>query len=184
MPLLITFSGLHGTGKTTVAKLVAEKYGLSHLSTGMVFREMAAAKQMNLVDFSEYAAKNPEVDVQLDKKMREHGLKGNVVLDGQLCWFFLKGEADWKVLLACDESARIQRIYDRDRAIKGSNITRESARRETLERERIEQERYRKIYGIELSDFEFVKNNHDIVVDTTRLTIQEVVEAVVSRIQP
>nr|MDO8115695.1 AAA family ATPase [Candidatus Sigynarchaeota archaeon] len=180
--MIITFSGLHGTGKTTVAKLVAEKYGLAHLSTGMVFREMAVEKQMSLVEFSEYAATHHEVDIQLDKKMRERGLKGNIVLDGQLCWYFLKKEANWKVLLDCEEAVRIQRIYDRDRVAKGSNFTLDSARKETLERERIEQERYRQIYAIDLSDLDFVKHNHDIVVETTRLTIQEVVESIVSRI--
>ncbi len=181
--MLITFSGLHGTGKTTVAKLVAEKFGLTHLSTGMIFREMAAANHMSLVEFSDYAAKHREIDIQLDKKMREHGLKGNIVLDGQLCWHFLKSEADWKVLLVCEESARIQRIFERDRETKGPGFTIESARRETLERERIEQGRYKEIYGIDMSDPDFVKNNHDIVVDTTHMTIQEEVEAIVSRIQ-
>ncbi|MEX2683557.1 MAG: (d)CMP kinase [Candidatus Sigynarchaeota archaeon] len=180
--MLITFSGLHGTGKTTVARLVAEKYGLSHLSTGMVFRQMAAEKQMSLVEFSEYAATHHDVDIQLDKKMRERGLKGNVVLDGQLCWYFLKKEADWKVYLDCEQAVRIQRIYDRDRDAKGPDYTIDSARKETLERERIEQERYKQIYAIDLSDLDFVKNNHDIVVDTTRLTIPQVVEFIVSRI--
>ncbi|MBN2153054.1 MAG: AAA family ATPase [Candidatus Lokiarchaeota archaeon] len=182
--MLITLSGLHGTGKTTVAKLLAERYGLPHLSTGIVFREMAAEKRMGLVEFSDYAAKHHEIDRQLDNKMRERGLKGNVVLDGQLCWFFLRGEADWKVLLLCDDAARIQRIYERDRTVGGPNITLESARKETLERERIEQERYKEIYGIDLSDSEFVKKSHNIVVDTTHLTIKEVVQTVVSRIHP
>jgi cytidylate kinase len=181
--MLITFSGLHGTGKTTVAKLVAEKFGLSHLSTGMIFREMAAANHMNLVEFSEYAANHREIDIQLDNKMRERGLKGNIVLDGQLCWHFLKNEADWKVLLVCDESTRIHRIFDRDREGTGLSITLESARRETLERERIEQGRYKEIYGIDLSDSALVKNNHDIVVDTTSRTVPEVVEAIVSIIR-
>jgi cytidylate kinase len=180
--MLITFSGLHGTGKTTVAKLVAEKLGLSHISTGMIFREMAEAKHMSLVEFSEYAANHREIDVQLDKKMRKHGLKGNVVLDGQLCWHFLEKEADWKVLLVCDDSTRIQRIYDRDREAKDSGITLASAMHETLERERIEQARYKVIYGIDLSDSDFVRKKHDIVVDTTNLSIPEVVEAVVSGI--
>jgi cytidylate kinase len=181
--MLITFSGLHGTGKTTVAKLVAEEFGLKHISTGTIFREMAAENHMSLVEFSEYAANHHEIDVKLDKKMREHGLKGNIVLDGQLCWYFLKKKADWKVLLVCDETTRINRIYDRDREQKGSTITRESARQETLERERIEQERYKEIYGIDLSDPKFVEDNHDIVVDTTSLTIPEVVESIVSRIR-
>src|SRR5512137_447573 len=124
--MLITFSGLHGTGKTTVAKLVAEEFGLKHISTGTVFREMAEEKHMSLVEFSEYAANHHEIDVQLDNKIRNYGLKGNIVLDGQLCWHFLKKEADWKVLLVCEETTRINRIYNRDREQKGPRITLDS----------------------------------------------------------
>ncbi len=176
--MLVTFAGLHGTGKTTVAKIIAEKFHLVHYSTGILFREMAHEYHMTLVEFSEYAAKHKEIDIKLDKRMKQLGLKGNAVLDGQLCWYFLKEEANWKVLLICNEAIRIQRIFERDRDLKGKNITLESARKETLERESIEQARYKDIYGIDLSDIEFVKRNHDIIVDTTNTGINEVVEKI------
>nr|MDO8110685.1 AAA family ATPase [Candidatus Sigynarchaeota archaeon] len=181
--MLVTFAGLHGTGKTTVAKLIAEKFHLMHYSTGALFREMAQEYHMTLVEFSDYAAKHKKIDIKLDKKMKQLGLKGNAVLDGQLCWYFLKNEADWKVLLTCDEMTRIQRIFERDREVKGGNITLESARKETLERERIEQARYKDIYGIDLSDMDFVKRNHNIVVDTTNIGINDVVEKIVAQMK-
>jgi cytidylate kinase len=131
----------------------------------MIFREMAKEHGMTLVEFSEHAAKNSRVDFELDQKMREIGLKGNVVLDGQLCWYFLKKEADWKVMLTCEENARISRIHDRDRETKGESVTLESARHETVERERIEQHRYKEIYGVDLSNESYIAGNHDIIID-------------------
>ena len=180
--MLITFSGLHGTGKTTVAKSISERFDLAHYSTGMLFREMAEKKSMSLVEFSEYASKHKEVDIKLDKKMKSIGLKGNCVLDGQLCWYFLKNDADWKILLTCDEETRIQRIFNRDREKKGESTTLDDVRMETLERERIEHARYKEIYGIDISDMDFVIKNHDIIVDTTNLGIEEVVEKICSSI--
>jgi CMP/dCMP kinase len=180
--MLITFAGLHGTGKTTVAKLIAERFGLEHYSTGMIFREMAEEKSMSLVDFSEYASKHKEVDINLDNKMKSIGLNGDCVLDGQLCWYFLKKEADWKILLTCEEETRIQRIFNRDREKKGDTITLDDVRVETLERERIEHARYKEIYGIDITDMDFVIENHNIVVDTTDIGIDEVVEKICSLI--
>lgn len=178
--MLVTFAGLHGTGKTTVAKCIADRYCLLHYSTGMIFREMAEEKSMSLVEFSQYASKHTEIDKKLDKKMKAIGMKGNCVLDGQLCWYFLKNYADWKILLTCDEETRIQRIFDRDREKKGDSIMLKDVRNETQERERIEYARYKEIYGLDLSDMEFVKKNHDIVVDTTDIGISEVVEKIIS----
>jgi len=51
----ISFAGLHGTGKSTIAKLVAEHFQFEFYSTGMAFRELALEHQMNLEEFSKYA---------------------------------------------------------------------------------------------------------------------------------
>ncbi|HME54624.1 MAG TPA: AAA family ATPase [Candidatus Lokiarchaeia archaeon] len=182
--MLVTIAGFHGTGKTTVAKCIADKFELDHYSTGMLFREMAEEKSMSLVEFSQHATKHKDIDVKLDKKMKALGMKGNCVLDGQLCWYFLRNEADWKILLTCDEETRIQRIFNREREKKGESITLDDIRNETLERERIEIARYLQIYGIDISNMEFVKKNHDIVVDTTDIGIEEVVEKIVTIMTP
>lgn len=180
--MLITIAGLHGTGKTTVGKLVAATLGLAHHSTGQVFRDMAREHGMSLVEFSEHAAGRDEIDVELDERMKQLGHAGNAVLDGQLCWYFLSDIADHKVFLTCNEAVRIARVHERELKGGGGLLTLEDARHETIERERIEQARYKKIYGVDLSDMTMVLANHDIVVDTTTRTIQDVVAAVLDAI--
>lgn len=181
--MLITCAGLHGTGKTTIAKLIAEKLNLEHHSTGMVFRDMAREHGMDLIEFSSLAAKNHEIDKQLDQRMKNIGLKGNVILDGQLCWYFLKEDVDSKILLECDAVVRFGRILKRRKEDGDEKSTIDDVKRATLERERMEQARYKEIYGIDLSNREWVKKNHDIVIDTTGLSIDEVVSSIFSNFE-
>ena len=39
--MIITISGLHGTGKSTIGKKLAENLGIRYYSTGQAFRELA-----------------------------------------------------------------------------------------------------------------------------------------------
>ncbi len=41
MGLVITLSGLHGTGKTTYAKPLSQIFNLRHISAGILFRQIA-----------------------------------------------------------------------------------------------------------------------------------------------
>ena len=65
----IAFAGLHGTGKSTIAKKIAQHFGFSYYSTGMAFRALAAEHQMDLEEFSKYAEAHPEIDQELDNKI-------------------------------------------------------------------------------------------------------------------
>ena len=182
MIVLITFSGLHGTGKTTIANLVAQELNLKHQSTGEIFRKMAEEKDVDIIEFSKIAALNSDIDKELDDRMKKLGLDGDIVLDGQLCWFFLNDVADWKIFLSCDEKTRINRIFNRKIEKGKQNVSFKDVKDETLKRERMEQERYQNIYGIDLSDEEMVLGNHNLVINTTNLTINEVVERILHTI--
>jgi cytidylate kinase len=180
--MLITFAGLHGTGKTTVAKLLATNLGLKHVSTGQIFRRMADERGMDLVEFSSHAVDHPEIDFELDRRVMAIGLEGDVVLDGQLCWYFLKDVADWKILLTCDDETRINRIFEREHEYRGDAVTIDGIREETFGREGIEQQRYKEIYAIDLSDQEFLQENHDLVIDTTNLNAEQVLDEIIQAI--
>lgn len=174
--MLITIAGLHGTGKTTIAQELARNLNIKHVSTGMVFRNMAKEHGMSLLDFSQYATNHPEIDQELDERMRSIGLKNDVVLDGQLCWFFLDKEANWKIMFTCQQEIRVERIRSRILEISGKKLEIEEIRRKTLERERIERKRYKKIYGIDLDDEEMVRGHHDLIIDTSDKPVSLIVK--------
>ena len=60
--MIISFAGLHGTGKSTIAKNIAQHFDLTFYSTGMAFRELAKLKKMTLEEFSHFAEANIEID--------------------------------------------------------------------------------------------------------------------------
>ena len=45
MPLVVTISGLHGSGKSTYAKALAEEFRLRYVSAGQLFRDIAKIKE-------------------------------------------------------------------------------------------------------------------------------------------
>ena len=94
--MIVTISGLHGTGKSTIGKLVAHKLGIKYYSTGQAFRDLAKEMNLTLEEFSEHAENNSEIDNKLDNKIDEIAQKGNIIIDSQLSAYFLKSIADLK----------------------------------------------------------------------------------------
>ena len=73
--IIITVSGPHGSGKTTIAKALAQALGLRYISAGELFRKLAKERNMNIVEFTKYAANNPEIDYLIDNSIIEEAKK-------------------------------------------------------------------------------------------------------------
>ncbi|PNX46571.1 MAG: cytidylate kinase, partial [Thermoplasmata archaeon M11B2D] len=50
----ITISGLPGTGKTTIARLLEKHLGLRYVYSGEIFRKLAKKHRMSLEEFGRY----------------------------------------------------------------------------------------------------------------------------------
>src|SRR5688572_4224523 len=85
--VLITISGLPGSGKTTVARLVAKELGLEHVYAGDIFRRQAAAAGVSLEEYTRRAERDHSIDRALDDQMRRRAAAGNAVLEGRLAAF-------------------------------------------------------------------------------------------------
>jgi len=163
--IVIAVSGLHGVGKTTQAKKIAEFFGLRHVSGGMIFRTLAESKNLSLLSLSEMAENSDEIDRSIDGAMVEEGRKGNVVVDSMLSVWFLKGMANIKIFLTIPDNFRVERIAKRD--VKSY----QEAFYETQRRELSEINRFKRYYNITLDD---VKNVCDLVLSTQGLNEDEV----------
>ena len=85
--MLITVSGLPGSGKTTVARLISRQLGLRHVYAGDVFRKEAERRGLSLEAFSRLAETDHEIDRALDRGMLDIARQGDVVLEGRLAGF-------------------------------------------------------------------------------------------------
>jgi len=80
----------------------------------------------------------------------------------------------FKIQLICDEPERLRRVCERE----GCDIF-EAKNNEQIRLDSIH-ERYKKLYDID--DFEDPKN-YDLVVDTTELTPEEIVDLIMEKIK-
>jgi len=175
--LIITISGLHGTGKSTIGKKIAEIYNLRYYATGEAFREFAEEYKMSLADFTSYAEKHPDIDIKLDKKINAIANEGNVLIDSQLSAYILKDKADFKILLKCELETRVKRMSERDNTLYKEKVD------ETLRRELSEADRFKRLYNINLKDEDKKKEIYDLIIDTKNLSIDDVVNQIVSEIK-
>jgi cytidylate kinase len=162
--MIITIGGPIGSGKTTVAKAIAEKFGFTHISAGVVFREMAKEKGITLEEFSRLAEENHEFDRELDKRQVELAKKAeNAVIDGRLSGLIM--ETDLKVWLKAPLETRTKRICERE--CKDYS----EALEDVKNRGDSELKRYKEIYDINLRDL----NPYDIVINTELYSAREVI---------
>ena len=170
----ITISGSPGSGKTTAAKLLAEKLKLKYVYSGDIFREMAKKHKMSLEEFGKYCEKHREIDQQLDDYQLKILTKGNVIVEGRISgWIAHKNNIPAvKVLIDTDIETRVGRILKRE---KGKANKR---KKEILTREKSETTRYKKYYNIDLKD----KSIYDIVIDSGDKTPNEIVDIIVKKI--
>jgi predicted cytidylate kinase len=170
----ITISGSPGSGKTTVARLLAKKLGLKYFYSGKIFREMAEKYNMSLEEFGKYCEEHKEIDNQLDDHQIEILKSGDVIAEGRIAgWLAHQNNiAAVKVLLNADLETRSNRIVNRE---KGDV---ENRKQEILTREKSESKRYKNYYDIDIKD----NSIYDIVIDSSDKTPDEIVEIIIKKI--
>jgi len=175
--MIVIISGRHGTGKSVIGKLLAEKLEIQYYSTGQTFRDLAQEMNMTLEEFTKFVEENPEIDKQIDNKIVEIAQKGNIIVDSQLSGYFLKSIADFKILLTCPLETRVKRMAERD------NTDYEKKLKETKLRETSELKRFKQLYNIDLNDEEELTLLYDLVINTETLSIEEILEKILSAIE-
>ncbi len=170
--MIITIAGRAGSGKSTVARLLAKKLRLKHYSMGDLQREIAREKGITLIELGRLEEKDDSIDRELDNKQKELGKKeDNFVIDGRLPAFFIPNSI--KIFLDADEETRAKRILKDDR-VEENNIDLKKTIENTRAREESENKRYKQFYGYDCYD----KSKYDYVIDTSDLSVKEVVDDV------
>ncbi|USZ72050.1 (d)CMP kinase [Natronosalvus halobius] len=172
--MLLTVSGPPGGGKTTNAALLAEEFGLEHVSGGDIFRQLADERGYTPLEFNKLAEENDQIDRDLDRRLREIAVeRDDVVLESRLAGWLAAEQADLKFWLDAPLSVRGTRIADRE------DKTPERATEETRAREASEVGRYREYYGIEFGDLSI----YDLSMNTSRWSPEAVADTLVTAVE-
>jgi len=174
--LVICISGMAGSGKSTVAKRLAEYYGLKYYSGGDALKAVAAELGYNTrgegwwetaegIKFLKKRLEDLEIDRRVDNKLLEWANQGGVILDSwAMPWLLKKG---FKIWLEASEKLRAKRLAERD------CLSQKEALKALREKESKTKKIYKKLYGFNLGeDFE----PFQLILDVTLLGKDEVFE--------
>jgi cytidylate kinase len=157
--MLVTVSGPPGSGTSTNASAIADRFDLEHVSGGDIFRQLAEERGHTLAEFNELAESNPEIDRDLDCRLYEIAReREDVVLESRLAGWLGGEEATLRLWLDAPRSVRAERIAERE------DKTADQAFTETQEREASERRRYQEYYGIDIDDLSI----YDCSINTAR----------------
>jgi cytidylate kinase len=165
--MIITISGVPGSGKTTVGKLVAERLGMPFYSVGALRGKMALDRGITLDELNRIGEDDGTTDASVDDYQKELGkTEDNFVIEGRLSWHFIP--QSFKVFLDCDPHEAARRIFNARRTESGREDEPQYASEEEVAREikvRIASDarRYRKYYDVDALD----RSVYDLVLDTT-----------------
>lgn len=174
--MIITISGVPGSGKTTVAKIVSEKLSFKLLIGGRIFRDQAKKMHISLAKMGSFAERNETFDKSLDEYILAQMRSGeNMVVESRLSGWLCKLNdiESFKVFIAADEDVRFARVK---KSLEKRREEEGDVPKLVRERENSEWQRYKKYYGIDLHDTSI----YDLKVDATKDSAERVAEVIIS----
>ena len=181
MHMIISLTGIPGSGKTTIRNALAEQLGLQRYSMGDVFGKLAQEHGMTIGEFNVFAQGKPEVDHEVDQyqtKLAEQ--EDNFIIDSRLAWHFIP--RSFKVFLDVDLTEAARRIFAATQANPESRkdepdyTSAEQVRMAIEQRLAVDDERYQNLYGVSYLD----RKNYDLVIDTTNIPPNEVAQRILA----
>jgi CMP/dCMP kinase len=181
--MIISFMGVPGSGKSTVAKLLADKLNFPFYNNGSIWRQKAKERGLTAVEYGKLAEKDPTIDLEIDNYQTELGkIKDNFIIDGRTSWHFIP--QSFKIYLDVNEEAGAKRVFNElkngDHRNEDKNLnTVEDVLNSQQERHKIDNLRYKNYFNIDIFD----KNNYDLIIDTTNMKPEEIVDKILTAIK-
>jgi cytidylate kinase len=176
---IITICGGLGSGKSSTAKRVAQILGFKHFSSGDFFRQVGLELGLSVTETNIRAETDPKIDEMTDQKLRDMSNANKVVIDSRTAYHWIP--ESFKVYLELPTDVARERILqsikeDKLREQSEQVKTREEVFKKMNERFESEQKRYWDLYKINNTD----KSQFDLVIDTNKNNLQQVVDIVIS----
>ncbi len=181
--MIISISGAEGAGKSTIAKMLAEKLGWPRYYIGGIRRQKAAERGMTLEEYNKLGETDPSTDLEVDKYQQRLGeMEDNFIIEGRTSWHFIPHS--FKIFLDVNMEEAAKRIFlalqESQERNEGKGLDSESAVLESLKKRReSDKVRYEKYFNIDVFDLA----NYDFVLDTTDLGIEDVFDKVLQVVE-
>ena len=207
----IAVDGPAGSGKSTIAKKIADRLNITYIDTGAMYRALTykvlinnigvenedavielarkskieflknniyldddiVNEEIRLPEVSKnvsYVAKIPQVRKILVDTQRKLALNQDVVMDGRDIGTYVLKDANFKIFLTATVEERSRRRY-LELKNKGLDVTLGDVKKDIINRDKIDRER-------EFSPL--VEADDAIIIDTTDLSIEDVVNKITS----
>ena len=172
----VTITGDLGSGKTTVAKMVAESLGAHFVSTGELQRKIASRLELSTLDTNLLAESDSTIDSEVDAYTRDLASTSatSIVFDSRMAWHFVPESL--KVRIVVDPFVAIARITDRRSDAVEKYRTASEALEKVLERYRSEVRRFRARYSVDITRI----SSFDLTIDASELSPQAITELIVA----
>jgi len=172
----IIISGPPAVGKTTIAKGIAEEFGLTHLSGGDILKELAEEEGFKTggddwwdtqegMNFLSQRQENSEFDKKVDDKLKKHFLDGNVVITSYTLPWLVEGGV--KIWLEGSKENSAQRMTTRD------NMSKDNALEIVQKRYQENKKIYKVLYGFEFGED---LSLFDKIIETDGLNASQVLD--------
>jgi cytidylate kinase len=174
----ITITGNLGSGKSTVCKLLNEKYQFEIYSTGKVQRELAQQMNMTTLELNQLMCSDKKYDKMIDDETarisRENRDK-DIIFDSRLAWHFV--EKSFKVFVSVSLNVAAERVMnDQKRGSVEQYSSIEEAKKLLAERAATECVRYKDIYNLSYMDF----SNYNLIIDSTYSLPDKIAEIIIT----
>ena len=172
---MISIAGDLGSGKSTIAKRLAETLNYTYFSTSMLFRKLAAERGMDALQLNYLSETDKSIDKYIDDNLRaiNDGNDTHYILDSRMAWYFVP--KSFKIYATVKPEIAAERVLnDKTRFGEPEAVDLQQRVQTLLERQNVENRRYKSIYGVDCSDL----SNYDLIIDTSGHTVEELVEQI------
>lgn len=171
----ISLTGRLGSGKSTICGIMKEKYGYEIYSTGKIQREIADGMGIDTLELNRRMTEDSSLDHIIDDAVRDISVKrinDRLIFDSRMAWHF--AVSTFKVYSYVEPYTAAKRVAADELRGREQYSSLEDAKDKLEERATLECERFKKIYGVDYSDY----SNYDLVIDTTFITAEEAAEII------
>lgn len=173
--MIITISGMPGSGKSTVAKLLATQLGYKHYSMGDLRGKMAMERSLTIDGLNELGKREDWTDREPDEYQAKLGkTEDNFVIDSWLGFHFIPHS--FKIFIDVDPRTGAERVFKNQRPDEPPMKTVKATQTMLTRRAAETDARFKTYYHVSYQDH----SHYDLMLDSTHETPEQLVAKILA----